>query len=173
MPCVSTLLCWSKYHLTFTLLCFRYYLMILHGEHLMGAFAQVGVKMFTSPVTNAECGSANQEQQTVSVSSTVVDEVQVNIMSSLLELEVLGIISVSLLMTLLWSLIYSMDLVYNRPWACQVSTAWMKPTHPRNRRWLCQTLEEMNRSHSDSGCTAFSQVHVAIVSLSSILLHYK
>lgn len=55
--------------------------MILHGEHLMGAFAQVGVKMFTSPVTNAECGSANQEKQTVSVSSTVVDEVQVNITS--------------------------------------------------------------------------------------------
>lgn len=77
MSCVFTLLYHSKYHLTFTLLCFRYYLMILHGEHLMGAFAQVGVKMFTSPVTNAECGSANQEMQTVSVSSTVVDEVQV------------------------------------------------------------------------------------------------
>lgn len=79
MSCVFTLLYHSKYHLTFTLLCFRYYLMILHGEHLMGAFAQVGVKMFTSPVTNAECGSANQEMQTVSVSSTVVDEVQVTI----------------------------------------------------------------------------------------------
>lgn len=67
----------------------------------MGAFAQVGVKMFTSPVTNAECGSANQEKQTVSVSSTVVDEVQVNITSSRVELEVLGIISLFLLMTLL------------------------------------------------------------------------
>ncbi|XP_061189118.1 fibrocystin-L-like [Saccostrea echinata] len=54
----------------------KYYLMILHGEHLQGAFVQVGVKMFTSPVTNEMCGSADQEKQTVSVSSTVVDEVQ-------------------------------------------------------------------------------------------------
>lgn len=57
--------------------------MIVHGEYTMGAFAQVGVKMFTSPVTNEMCGSANQEMQTVTVSSTVVDEVQVMIVESL------------------------------------------------------------------------------------------
>lgn len=56
---------------------FRYYLMILHGEYFGGAFVRVGVKMFTSPVSNQMCGSADQEKQTVKVASTKVKEVQV------------------------------------------------------------------------------------------------
>jgi hypothetical protein len=57
---------------------FRYYIMILHGEYSGGAFVQVGVKMFTSPVSNEMCGSAEQEKQTVKISSTVDKEVQVS-----------------------------------------------------------------------------------------------
>ncbi|XP_048777455.2 fibrocystin-L-like isoform X3 [Ostrea edulis] len=54
----------------------KYYLMILHGEYFGGAFVRVGVKMFTSPVSNQMCGSADQEKQTVKVASTKVKEVQ-------------------------------------------------------------------------------------------------